>query len=90
MAKIVKKISSWFTGLDKFGHPITVFFKGGDVYQTKLGALLSICVYALVLGYLGLNLLSLVDMSDPNITIIRKNLTRRQLEEFLPINLAEN
>ena len=89
MVKIVASIANWFTGLDKFGHPINVFFQGGSIYKTKLGAFLSIAVNVLVLGCIIVKLLELVNMSDPSITIMRKNLTKRQIDEYLPFNLDD-
>lgn len=43
------KIGSYFLGLDIFGHPIGVHYRGRSVYQTKLGALCTILSYALML-----------------------------------------
>ena len=41
---------------DMFGQPVTVNFKGSDVYKTKLGAFLSLATYSLII----FNLVSLI------------------------------
>ena len=80
----MKKLMDTFTGLDIFGHPITVFFKGKDVYRTRLGALLSIAVYAFVINYSSFSLIDLFTMSSPNIAIIRKNTPQKYITDTLP------
>lgn len=72
MVKILNTAGSKFASLDMFGHPITVFFRGGDVYRTKLGALLTILVYSTVLCFTTFGLIDLVTMGNPDIAIIRK------------------
>ena len=43
--------SSFLVGQDIFGQPVTVFYKGSDVYQTKMGALCTMLTYAFVIVY---------------------------------------
>ena len=43
------KISELLTSTDIYGQPITVNFEGSDVYKTKLGGLVSIATYILML-----------------------------------------
>ena len=40
-----KLLHEGFTKLDKFGHPITLTYKGEDKFQTFWGACISILVY---------------------------------------------
>ena len=42
-------IGSLFRSLDRFGHPIDLLYKGKPSYKTKLGALVSLCTYLLIL-----------------------------------------
>ena len=39
----------WVVSQDIFGHPITVNYKGGDTFQTRLGAICTLLYYVLVL-----------------------------------------
>ena len=39
-----------FRKFDKFGEPVKILYKGEDLYTTKIGALVSIGVYILVLS----------------------------------------
>ena len=76
MSKLLKSIGSNLLNLDMFGHPVTMFYQGSDVYKTKLGALMSIGVFVLSWSYLYIRIGSLLDMSDPEVLIMRKGLLK--------------
>ena len=42
------KFVRFFVGLDTFGRPLSVNYKGSDTYQTKLGAVFTVVSYALM------------------------------------------
>ena len=44
-----EKFSKCLMQLDVFGHPISVHYAGEDRYRTRLGALISLCVFSLIL-----------------------------------------
>ena len=41
--------SQFLTSLDIFGHPITVNFRGEGTFKTRLGAFMTLCVFALMI-----------------------------------------
>ena len=55
---------------DILGHKISMNYRGNTSYNTYFGSLISIVIYILVLVQLFEKLFELVDMTDPNITII--------------------
>jgi hypothetical protein len=89
MSKLFASIGSNLLNLDMFGHPVTLFYKGSDVYKTKLGALMSIGVLILSWSYLYVRIVSLVEMSDPEVLIMRKGLLKNMKSQFSPMNLDE-
>ena len=71
---VLKNLGEWVKGLDIFGHPITVFYKGDSTYKTKLGALCTLSVYFLTLLYAMAKLTEMVGMYDPDVIIFTKTL----------------
>ena len=49
MSQFAKKCGNVLTQLDMYGQPVTVLYDGSDVFKTKLGALVSIATYALMI-----------------------------------------
>ena len=45
----MSKIVDFFVSLDIFGHPVGVNYKGNGVYQTKLGAFITIVTQSLMI-----------------------------------------
>ena len=45
------KLSSLFLEMDMYGHPIRVTYRGSDAYKTRLGALLTLLTYILMIVY---------------------------------------
>ena len=45
----MERIFNFLTSLDIYGHPVGVLFKGSSVYQTRLGALITLITYMLML-----------------------------------------
>ena len=43
---------NFLQGRDKFGHSITLAYKGSATHQTKLGAFITIMIYILVVAQL--------------------------------------
>ena len=48
------KVGNFLIERDIYGAPITVNYKGSDVYKTKLGAFFSLVTYVLILVNLGM------------------------------------
>ena len=89
MSKLFNSIGRNLLNLDMFGHPVTLFYQGSDVYKTKLGALISIGVLVLSWSYLYVRIISLLEMSDPEVLIMRKGLPKQMKGGFIPMNLDE-
>ena len=77
-------------GLDMFGHPISLTYNGETSFNTLLGSVLTLGVYTVTLSYLFIRVQSLLDMSDPEVLIMRKSLLESQKPTFLPVNLAQD
>ena len=43
------RLGEMFKNLDIFGHPIRINYNGSDTYKTKLGALVTLLAYALLI-----------------------------------------
>jgi len=57
-----------FIGLDMYGHPIGVNYKGESAFKTKFGAVLTMLTYAAVLTYASVKFNRLVHRDRPEIT----------------------
>lgn len=57
---------------DVFGHPLSVNYKGSDIFQTKIGAFFSIVTQLMTLGILVIKSIELVNMSDPSLQLYRR------------------
>jgi len=64
MASLLRK----FIGLDMYGYPIGVNYKGESAFKTKLGAVLTMLTYAAVLTYSLVKFNRLVHRDRPEIT----------------------
>ena len=46
---MTSRLSSWLVVKDIYGHPVSVNYQGSDTFKTKLGALVSLCTFTLIL-----------------------------------------
>ena len=46
---MTSRLSGWLVDKDIYGHPVTVNYQGSDTFKTKLGALVSLCTFTLIL-----------------------------------------
>ena len=44
-----KRLEEMFKNWDVFGHPITINYKGSGTYKTKLGALITLVTYTVLI-----------------------------------------
>ena len=72
---------------DLFGKKLTVNYKGSESYGTYLGFSISMIIYVLVLIFLAEKLFELIQMKDPNISIIERPIYLEESEDFDEINL---
>ena len=86
MVNYLRSISEKFKNFDSFGQPIGVFYRGNDVFRTKLGAFCSLIVFSLVLSYIIFDVIVIYTMHHPEISIERKHMTLNQLMDILPID----
>ena len=82
-------MEAWFRGLDRFGHPVRIYFNGENSHKTNFGALCSLIIFGFVLSFLALDLTKSLTMSDPDISIQRKHMTSSSIDELLPFRLSE-
>ena len=65
------KFVEFFVGLDTFGRPLSVNYKGSDTYKTKLGALCTVISYVLM----SVNLFNLITTFVSNSNQVEKTNT---------------
>ena len=70
-------------GLDIFGHPITVNFRGSQTHKSILGALCTLTVYAITIAIATTKLTEIKDMNDPQITAFTKPLTEAERSDIM-------
>ena len=58
-----------FIGLDTYGVPVTVNYRGEDTYKTRFGALLSLLSYFLIISFAVEKGVMLVERNSPSITV---------------------
>ena len=61
-------MSKQLRSLDAFGAPIRVNFKGEDTFKTRLGGLLSIFTFTLLLMYVVREMLLTINRKEANFT----------------------
>ena len=59
----MKSLTKKLVDFDIYGHPIGVHFKGSDMFKTKLGALLTLMTYILIIFNLTTLIISFFDNS---------------------------
>ena len=74
---------------DFLGHVHHINYKGKEKFNTKLGAVVSMAIYCVVLVYLVERFTSFSAMSDPNITQYTRPLYESEVEDYDLINLDE-
>ena len=45
----MNRLGDFFTSFDIYGHSVAVNYKGNGVYQTRLGAIVTLATYVLML-----------------------------------------
>ena len=83
---MTNSLAKWLTERDIFGAPITVLYKGSDVFKTKSGAACTIVTYILILFYFVGLISAFIDMSkqeekSQSIALDRYNAGRYYLDE---------
>ena len=63
-----KRFTEWFKSLDMFGEQISLNYKGKSSYNTKLGAVVSLVSYLMLLTYAINMLLVVINRRNPSIT----------------------
>ena len=83
----MKKFGKKFVDLDIYGHPVGVHFKGNNKFKTKLGALVTLVTYALILFNLGSLIIAFFDSSKQ-----KENVQEKVVDAIYsgPFTLTEN
>ena len=68
-------------GCDQFGAPISLNFDGKTSYNTLGGGIASLCLRALILSYLAMQLLAVFNYDDPTISSFTIIEDRTQMKE---------
>ena len=72
-------------GLDRFGHQIKVNYKGEETYNSSLGGIITVAVYALTLILIVKSAEEILLMQDPKITAFSKPLNLEERAELVPV-----
>ena len=78
-----QKLSSF----DIYGHHIGVTYQGQSFFKTKMGGVLSIMSFTLVLIYSIYEMIAYMQVSDPNVISMVSRIDRRSTDE---IKFSEN
>ena len=65
----MQTLNEKFIGLDTYGVPVTVNYRGDDTYKTRFGALLSLLSYFLLISFAIERGTMLAQRSSPSITV---------------------
>ena len=83
----------FFTNLlrnrDAYGHPIGVFYKGDDAYQTLLGGVLTLAAQILTFVLLIQAIQEIIQMQEPAINSYETFLDAEARDEIGAVNLKE-
>ena len=63
------KLTDKFIGLDQYGEPITLNYRGDSTYKTRFGATLSLITIFLLIVFTYKNGLKLVLRQSPNVSV---------------------
>ena len=74
-------------GCDQFGAPISLNFDGKTSYNTLGGGIASLCLRALILSYLAMQLLAVFNYDDPTISSFTIIEDRTKMKE--PMSLGD-
>lgn len=80
---------NYFLTYDKFGHDVTLNYKGNNEFPTCLGAFLSILLKLLTIAYLVQRIISLVLMQDPTTTIFSRPIYETENQDLGVLNLHD-
>ena len=61
-------IAEKLRGLDSFGSPVSVGYRGSSVYKTLFGSLFSILIATFMLVYVVVTLIDVLGFKSPQIT----------------------
>ena len=75
--------------VDIFGHPINLQYKGSASYQSLLGAVLTLAVYALTFVLFIKGIKEVIMMQDPELTSYEKPLSLEERNQTIPVTLAD-
>ena len=85
--KAGRRVRDFILGLDIFGHPIGVHYRGSDTYKTWLGALCTFAVYVLML-------VNIIQLSGAlaDTSRLEEKFNQNKIDQFHEgaFNLAEN
>ena len=59
----------WVRGLDIFGYPFSLNFRGDDSRKSLLGAMLTLFVHSFTIAIALVKLTEISQMNDPEITV---------------------
>lgn len=74
---------------DALGHPIGVFYKGSDKYQTVPGGCCSMAVMTLVLVMFVISIAEVFMMEEPMITSYEHPLSKNDRQELGDVSLSD-
>ena len=86
---IMKRVGSLLLDRDMLGHDLSVNYRGNAKFNTYVGSIISLGIYAMVLVQLLQKVTDLVQMRDPQISVLTRPLYEEEVIEFGEINLHD-
>lgn len=79
-------IGGFLKGLDSFGYPISVNYKGEESYNSVLGGIFSVIVLCFTMIQVVMAVKELYLMEDPELAEYRQPITVTDREDLLPFD----
>ena len=73
---------TWVRGIDIFGYPFSLNFRGDDSRKSLLGAMLTLFVHGFTITVALVKAAEITSMADPEITVYDRTFSQAEMEEF--------
>ena len=75
----MERFTSFLLARDRLGHRFSLSYKGRESHSTWLGTALSVTISILVLVILGVKLIEMVYMTDPDIQLYKRQIFQEEV-----------
>ena len=86
---MIRNFLDFIRSKDRFGHPISVNYKGSERHKTWFGTMLTLGVLILVLILISDKMLDTVSMSNATIQINERAIFKNEVDDAGVVNLSD-